>query len=574
MRLSNAESSDALNELVATFSEKNFDIEAPLQMIPEIIIPDMRLSSRKGSDILLGEDFTKGETESIIISYFDDIIQKQPCLSVRRRNEAYINYLNISNIASSGSSPDSYMMKTKRGLKKKLEFVNNTIHHKYYTFFDSQMDGFGTPRIKQSVSGKQISLHEIHIEPRMSLLTRPKNSFRRPKRYDFNSKEAPQNFFPDFLIQHTSPIISVNSTSVRRSPMKFTSRPTNQISPFLVKVTSVSSLSMDELDLPISEADNHQNEKKYLEPELELQNSGISDDSVSCILKRQCSADLFTRKRILQNRESLGNFSTKLDTSFDLDDHDHLKRVNSALIKKPRQRLTQQLIPNNRPEARFKVLEQKEKKDSTMSMLIIFNETTTLKIRLEVCGVDEDIASSFGEISEGKKSSKNDSNSSLGEILLEGNGRYRITKFKSLMFAKDPIRNELFEHTLKFVEKNFWYDTLHRFLVTVDKVYTDLTQYYSKVLRELSATNSAARIENNQNIKYLAVEGQVKSARLTFATPLIHHLFTVEAKSEKEFALLPMTSNKKLPNKGLHSELSCNTVDSLIAYKYFVSSFA
>lgn len=551
MRLSTIETSEVMRELIS--SETNPTLEVNLQIVQETQL--LESSSRKGSDILLGEDFAAGPKDLIIREYCKDFICKYSPASSRHKRP-YSKAQFPKKAANKSYESSSYLLKNKSGISRSLNFTASQVQSRFYAFFGNRSTGI------HQIS-RQSTLLGVFIESKHSRVNENIRGDRREKIHGHDRREMPKDFLTDAGVQITREHdTSTGQASFNRKSVKVG----NSRKSMFVGMISRSGSERSSEDPKISEG--HQNQ---IRNEFEVDEDEVTETGSP--FKRQGSADLLHRKRRIHNRESLGNPKGNLDESFDLDSK--LKRVSSVVAKNSWQRSTLQPISTYKPSGKFKILEQTEKSDGSLSMLIIFNETTTLKFNLRPCNAETTSSQIFPEEAlHDQKSPRNCSTSNLEERHSEGCKRYSIARFKSLMFAKDPIKNDLFDYTLKFIENTFWYDTLQRFLEIVDTVYSDLIQYYAKVLKEFSASSGQAKIEEIDGRAYLVVEGQIKSAKVICTTPIDSHLFGAMVKGDEGFAHLPMSANRRLLKKAPFSELNCSTVDSLVAYKYFVSSIA
>lgn len=266
-------------------------------------------------------------------------------------------------------------------------------------------------------------------------------------------------------------------------------------------------------------------------------------------------------------------------SSFDLENFNEMgiTRVHSVVVKKSKNNFVFTNPIQSKPNSRFEILEQWTKGESRLRLLVIFNETTTLKIKL--------LKECVGGKHEDKKNTQEHLETQEADIASTSNpeekegrihtGKYTIEQMKPLMFAKDPIKNSLFEHIIHYVQKHFWFDTLHRFLEIVDLIYSDLVHYYGKAIKEFSSNQQSSRIEVRDNKDCLIVDGSIKSAKLTCCTPIFgKNSFLVYPLASDSYAHMPITGNRKLPSKGPMSELNSSLADTLTAFRSFVSTFA
>lgn len=580
MRLSNI---DTLVDKIDDFSmnERRRPIEAhlgtKLQETPPL---EEEKKHRKSSDVLLGDNPQEFLKNSVIKKYSNDLIYKRPVLTLKKKRERDTSILSSFSSASTKCEESCYLMKNKTGLRGRIPFIENRVQKRFYEYFDSQVCNELSLFPKVTQKKDENHLCDFHIDP--PALQKQKSLFkpRRLKRQTHNSMPLPDTFLPTIAVTREHSSKSVNSNSVRRSPSHIINQTSNiLISPFRVKSKTGSSNTLEDKELP-KEVFVENNDFEDLPLELEDNDSPLGFEGS---LKRQLSSDIFNRKTNFRDRMSMGHVhlrSEQFRGSFDLDSRFDtgmgIERVQSVVVKKTRESFSFSNLEAIKPTTRFQILEQTNRSDSNLSLLVIFNETTTLKIRLKrayVAGPGDPDAPRL-ECEENRRSTPNSASDLSNEEKLPFSGKFKIVRMKSLMFAKDPIKNQLFEHTLAYVQNHFWYDTLHRFLELVDLIYSDLVHYYTKVQKEFSTTIQASKIEVQNFKEHLVVEGSIKSAKLSCSTPIFGQRdFKVYPLNEETYAHMPINSNKKLPNKGPMTELSCSLADSVRAFRYFMSTF-
>lgn len=584
MRLSNIDSFVDKIEDFPVVHERRRPIEShAIPKIHEFNPSENEKRSRKSSDILLGENPNEILKNSVIKKYCNDIIYKKRIITLKRKRDRNVTINNSISTQDTDNRGNYYSMKTKTGLSRKLHFVQNPAQKTFYEFFDSQIFTEVSLFSKSNHKRDEKHLSDYHIKPSTVCQKNPSSCPRRVKRQFHNSLELPESFLPTMTLTSELSSKSGNSTSVRKSPTHLINRSVNaMISPFKVKIESSNTFEDKELPRGDFVENNYMDE---LPDTLDELNSPLP---FSTSLKRQQSSEIFTRKKQIYDRMSMGHISLGKDrseplhrSSFDLDHYNDMgiTRVQSVVVKKSRNNFSFNNMTNMKPNSKFEILEQWTKGESRLRLLVIFNETTTLKIKLLkvfVQGGNQDQKEPKPSNSEGKLSGTK-SKSVSDEDECENrphSGKYIIEHMKPLMFAKDPIKNTLFEHTIKFVQENFWYDTLNRFLDLVDLIYSDLVQYYSKALKEFSATQQMSRIEIQEGKECLVIVGNIKSAKLSCSTPIFgKDKFTVTPLAPETYAHMPMAGNKKLPTKGPMSELSSSLADSLTAFRCFMSTF-
>lgn len=573
MRLSDFGNMDKMSEPTPTESNAAKLDDQATSVESEVKSEEIVKRVRKASDILLGDSLEMGGREPVINMYSHDLIMKRYSSLLKKRRESITKRSVSRSTVESDYNKEGYYIKTRSSPNNFVPFVSNPVQKRFYELFDSEAHSTSVASDHVSNPNKMITLQDIHVDPKMALIIKKQKRTRNPKREDHNSKDIPKDFFSGLSIQPASPFFSRKPNSVRKSPLRGKLKEYQlTISPLLPK-KSTDSLSVEERE------DSGQMKDKVSPIETDENKLGLSGSLSSMDnspLKRQLSAELFNKKALIQaGRISVGTHSKpELNESFEFEER--LKRVNSVSVKKNEISQFNFAMPNLKEVkkvSKFKILEQKLKNDLTLSILIIFNETTTLKVRLAPTNSTLGSQNSFNDSPEPERKSSiiSISGTAADEKPCFEAGRYKILRTKSLMFAKDPIKNELFEFSLKYVENNFWYDTLYRFLEIVDRVYTDLTHYYSRVLKELSANNTAASIENNNT---LLVDGHIKSAKITCKTVLQSSKFTVEPRENNGAAYLPFSPVRKLLTSRPHEALNTSTADALVAFRYFVSSYA
>lgn len=589
MRLSNI---DSIIEKIDDFptAERRRPIESHIiQKIQEFHLQEPEKRARKSSEILLGDNSLDLFGNSIIKKYSSDLIYKKPSLTLRRKRERPATDAECSVSARSDSTKNSfYSMKTRTGLTRKIPFVENKVQKRFYEYFDSHIYQEVSLFSKSSFRKEEKHLSDFHIEPSSSFTRsqtlRSASSMRKAKRQNHNSTRLPETFFPTMNTKVEPMMRSPNSCSLRRSQVCPGYRPNTLISPFKVNSKSESS------DAPF---ENELGKQSFVENNclddlpMEFDDDTPVNRQQPATLKRHLSAELLHKKKVITDRVSIGNIqlnSGRYDrVAFDLDDskvESPLMRVYSVVVHKSKSNLNFNKGSSIKPPSKFQILEQWTKGESKLRLLVIFNETTTLKIKLKkIYSPDRADGDDFlkQESDESKKSSPN----SVSDLSLHDkstslhSGKFKIEQMKSLMFAKDPVKNCLFEYILNYVQRYFWYDTLHRFLELVDLIYSDLVQYYSKAQKEFSATHLGSHLETQDDDAFLVVEGSIKSAKLVCSTPILgRDTFSVTSQGPAAFLSLPLSKNRKLLRKGPMSELSCSLADSLTAFRLFVSTFA
>lgn len=258
--------------------------------------------------------------------------------------------------------------------------------------------------------------------------------------------------------------------------------------------------------------------------------------------------------------------------------------------------------PSNRKNTnKFKVLEQKLKAGAMASFVIIFNETTTLKIKItpvienEQTDQLEQLLNEYPDERARKSSINATSVSSFEDRLSSSNGKYMIVSTRPLMFARDPIKNRLFEYSLNFVQDYFWFDTLQRFLELVSDVYSDMTAFHTHLLKEFHADKKAATllpVDEARILPELNIPCNIGSWKFTTRAPLFGSQFEIlnlepEAENLEHISPTPgfrlvtegptrqslsSISKIKLPTRGKNMELSSSLANSVSAYRAFLHS--
>ena len=538
---------------------------------------------RKSSDVLLGDGGLENFKNSIIWIYSNDVITKRPVLTLKKKRDRSL-YDISSNLLNIPERKDSYYtMKTRTGLTKKILFVENPIHKRFYEYYDSNMIPEIAPFYSKASQRRQNKhLCDFHVESINK--TNSKSNIlrgRKAKRFTHNSLYVPEGFLPTMTPTPDINSKPMNSNSIRRSPNHGLSNKADFfISPFKLKSKTNSSNTLEDKNVPFYQFFQNEATDDFPMDLEDPDTPGLSP----CMnhLKRQLSADMVNRKRLITERVSMGHIlldNTGYRGSMDIDNHEMgISRVHSVVNNPSKKQFAFNNSINIRPVSRFQILEQTFKGDSRLSLLVIFNETTTLKIRMKKLMVggsdDQNHPKLTLDVDNLQSDTMSDSNSDNNQNAIH-NGKFKIVKMKSLMFAKDPIKNKLFAITLKYVEDNFWYDTLHKFLHLIDLIYSDLIEYYSRVLKDFSANFTTSKLEVTKNREFLVVDGQIKSAKLSCSTPIFgKDSFKVHSLGDVSYAYMPFTSNKKLPSKGPMSELSCSLIDSVTVFRFFVSAFA
>jgi len=476
-----------------------------------------------------------------------------------------------------------YRLKMKSGEASKIPYVKNPVHRYFSDLYQSEIP-------TQMIFGSDIDLWEILIhnekadpDPLPGRLQKQQRT-KKPTVRSLQSRSTPN---PSFLggLQTKPP---ANPAPAPRSA-----------SPLLKKQHRAHSKTML---TPLQKNLDLLNLKKYrdnhakIELEKSLDSSCESDDPspreptlaamVSATPNMRLSGGAFfgsAAKLPSLLRTSAGSMKSM---DFDL----AIQRVNSVT------NVAKQASSAARPtknQQKYRVLEHaKDLASGTIDLVIIMNDSTTLKIKIANDGLQlaesvqllaqERKASNFTEsFSESEQALARELNargafsSSSSEDeeypLLPGFGKYKILGFKPLLFAKDPVRNRLFELVLDFVQRKMWFDTLHRFLGLVNTLYSDLISFYLKLLKELDAPPSDAQVEDAAAGPLLVVRGCLKDTPLLVKAAIFSNGFTAQYETGRERTGFKKV--KALPRNPAQKELSSCLADQVAAFKLFLSSF-
>lgn len=471
-----------------------------------------------------------------------------------------------------------YRLKMKSGESSKIPYVKNQVHKFFSDMYESE-----TPT--QLIFGSEIDLWEIMIHNEKA---EPDQKPGRPQKQQRAKKSTVRSLLP-----RTKPHTSFMATFLTKPPECSAPAP-RSASPPLKKVHhrvhSKTMMSPFQKNLDLLNLKKYKDNNAKIELEKALDSSCESNDSpppepvlasmVSATPNMRLSGGAFFGSANRLPALLMNTASSMKSMDLDLGLHRVNSVTNIAKLSSSEVRPTKNL-------QKYRVLEHsKDLKNGTIDMVIIMNDSTTLKIKIANDnlviseGAQERRISNFTEtFSESEKAitkelnTNNDSSSSEDEELplLGGFGKYKILGFKPLLFAKDPVRNQLFELVLDFVQKKMWFDTLHRFLGLVNTVYTDLISFYLKLLKELSATPQTAKITGSLASAQLVVEGSIKETPVVVRASIFTNGFTAQYETGHERSGFKKV--KAPPRNSAQKELTCCLSDEISAFKQFLSSF-
>ena len=474
-----------------------------------------------------------------------------------------------------------YRLKMKSGEASKIPFVKNPVHKYFSDLYQSE-----TPT--QMIFGNDIDLWEILIQNEKADPDSKPSRLHRQQR----AKKTFAHTFRPLLAKTTPGFLTAFRT---KPPEKTTLVVPRSVSPPLKKPqTRAHSKTMA---LPLQKNLDLLDLKKYrdngakIELEKALDSSCESDDfpppepalttMVSATPNVRMSGGAFfgsaTKLPALLRTSEGSNKSMDFDLA--------IQRVNSVTNMAAKLRSSEVRPAKN--QQKYRVLEHsKDLAKGTIDLVIIMNDSTTLKIKI----ANEQLAfgepgperrvSNFAEsFSESEQALTRELNA-LGEgssseeeefPLLGGFGKYKILGFKPLLFARDPVRNRLFELVLDFVQRRVWFDTLHRFLGLVNTIYSDLISFYLKLLKELAAAPPEASVEGELAAALLVVRGSVKDTPVVVRASVFSNGFTAQYDTGAE---RPGFKKVKAPPRPTPpKELTSCQSDEISAFKQFLSSF-
>lgn len=472
-----------------------------------------------------------------------------------------------------------YRLKMKSGEASKIPYVKNPVHKYFSDLYESN-----TPT--QMIFGNDIDLWEILIHnekaepvPKTSRLHRLQRTKKPVVRSLLPLSKPNTSFMTTF---RTKP--AENATLVPRSSSPPIKKPQS-------RGHSKTMMSPIQKPLDLLNLKKYRDKDTKIELEKALDSSCESDDlappeptltsMVSATPNMRLSGGAFfgSANKLPTLLRASGGSNKSMD--FDL----AIQRVNS--VTNMATKLSSSEVRPTKNQQKYRVLEHsKDLAKGTIDLVIIMNDSTTLKIKIAneqlalVEAVPERKISNFNEtFSESEQALTKELNTLGGSSssedeefpLLGGFGKYKILGFKPLLFARDPVRNRLFELVLDFVQRRVWFDTLHRFLGLVNTIYSDLISFYLKLLKELAAAPLNAKVVGELAAAQLVVEGTVKDTPVVVRASIFSNGFTAqydtgaERPGFKKVKAPPRTSSQK--------ELTSCLSDEISAFKQFLSSF-
>lgn len=422
-------------------------------------------------------------------------------------------------------------MKCKSGERGFLPFVKNELYHQYAACFDHQDND------SNSLSGlfhstlKNLAPADIHLEESTQLRSGAKNTRKIPrglKRFDYNSEAVPSRFL-NFKLDRSEPQFfdHQNGSPVRRLRKNSTASQAKTL------------LTVEELfskEDPTRQSSSEENDqmKKFRQMMEEDASEEEDTDFEKPKLFRQSSANFRNKTTLLCGVIPVKNLAWKEAASGPLPgfEGEGIKRVQSVNLAAGNSRFS---VPSRlrQDSVKFKVLEHKIKPDAVLSLVIIFNESTTLKLKLRPATNDDPEKITPFRLAVGLDNFASAEDEHLGamqEALLNSNGKYTVVQAKPLMFSRDPVKSRLFELSLGFVQTHFWSETLQRFLELVEGVYNDQLNYYLSLQKLLCTLEGDSQIvEQTGTEATLSIEGQLGSDPVRVLTPLFSPGLSVDA---------------------------------------------
>jgi hypothetical protein len=461
-----------------------------------------------------------------------------------------------------------------------LPFETNGAFKLYFPFYESQE--YELPLLSILASMTDIPLREIHIDtPFKNDIVKTRHQKRQDKKLDYLSQPVPADFLkmkglPTQLDgEDSGPSIKGGIASpLRRNGRKIS----------LTNLTYQSVYDSGSKEEVFDMEESNKASQVIFKVLLEDDNEDLLDDDESengspGKLQRQGSCQIKAKKihsstftpKIQSRRLDKGSLQSIPMTFTELSPPKYLTTSNSKEIKEPKSGDMSDLLQLRKfnsveisskigrfnfkikpervqmPSAnKFKVLEHKLKPGAILSLVIILNESTTLKIRIKPSNPDvQGSMTSLAQLPSYQKQSLMDSpipdeaitgsprkqslnassTGSMEDAIMDSNGKYVIMSTKPIMFNKDPIRRRLLELVLLFVEVYFWIDNLHKYLELVNMIYTDLLSYYSKIIKLLNSNPSKASIINDIHVEELSEKDKSYFIKMLLANP--HSLLNV-----------------------------------------------
>lgn len=455
-----------------------------------------------------------------------------------------------------------YLLKCARGDHVALQSGKNIVQRRFYQFFDSSFAAIKSNDHVTSNSNHLIGLHEVHLQPRQ---------------YDSGARKAKKKLkrrLEFVVIPKVIPASFLNESKEEESVIMAPPLEVNHVNTTI----SASSQSLDAHDsAQIKEAKNVYSENNSLKKSL----TEVSEEKENkAYLHSSCM--FFSTKEIQATAEDTNR--RMINSTIFEDDVSNQARANVRRTGS----VAYDCLKDDNPtrdsslkgKEKFKVLEQGINQRGVLNVLVIFNDTITIKAKLlppasmkarfkENDTLCSDSSPLMPKINPQKL------NIITEEAMEEGDlGKYQILRMKPYMFSRDSTKNRLLEYSLKYVEKHCWFDTLFKFFELVDTMYNDLLAFYGRLVKEFSVSNTSMQTDARDGQAVLSAVGQIKSAKLNFKFALQNISFSVELKEDLGASHLPFSPVKKIPANSERFLFNSSLVDALAAFRHFISSFA
>lgn len=568
--------------------------------------------------------------QEIIYEYFSDIIRKSKC-STNSRNRNHCN---------KRGDERGYILKARSSSSRSsrvISFIKDVTERTYFNYFAVDRDHTNhlLPTLLETVA--DIKLDELLIDSANASRTSKKGDTRsggrlglrsKPiKRHDYNSQKIPKlflSFFSNITLPATEKvklITNLTQASPLRKPKNSSSKGSSNLSKYSPDSDHQSSPELKDKEANLKRFNMIMNENKQEDWEADP----LDEPMMARLYSVQHKARKFNIGSLkdFKGPNLLSGYCLSESKPYELskdaksqDLESSLKRMNSTveflrISEGGRKVLSKFEASISRHDKVFTVLEHKVKKGAILSLMIIFNDSTTLKLRLMPSseGLEgyspaetslshhlnlEDHnpnLSNFSNIGnhpnhanhpsdpnhpdhpdhhagERKYSANATSISSLENAMKTSNGKYRIMSTKPLMFAKDHIRKKLFAFSIEYVKKYFWYNTLQRYLELVDRIYQDLLHSYHGLLKELNVGSSAAKIEDSQYGPAFVIAGESKGTKMTVCCPLKHPQLLISSFEENKEQ--PPKKKKKISSRPIEELFTSSPIEQLKHFKQFI----
>lgn len=552
--------------------------------------------SRRNSELEIDTPTKTASTsdESIIKSVLLDFISKvksskKSQSSMKPQNKKYNAHMHDTINGIKGIN-----LKCKGGQQGFIPFVKSELLKQHFQWFDcSDSDSPFFMRMNKASVHQELSeifmdssshQHYQNFEARNT-------KQREPKRWDYNSEKVPSNFLP-FQLELPD---RAKAESPTMSPVVL--RRLRKASINSINKSMINNFDQQKPDSKDASAEEEKLALKQFKDFLGDDSDEDGEAKTERYIRRQGSgsnAQDGPSSAYVPYRE---RHSLKFDfQSGPLPLFEGLKRVQSVNVSRP---ATRNSLPGRPTKIsdKFQVLEQNFNHNGNLSLVIIFNESTTLKLKLSMVtdsskaqevhhhNLDE-LDAEFDNLEQGMSPSK--PKLSLSQ-LLDTAGKYKIVSAKPLLFAKDPVKNQLFESVLHFVQQNFWYENLLRFLELVETIYNDRILFYNNICKMIDAPSSQGKlVKLSRHNEAFHIEGWLLEHPISLIVPLFQSSIDFDDKTmqnlkERDISKILAQSPPPSPGKSTKSAtnwlkfttatLDSSSLDVVKTLKKFVTTF-